>query len=83
MKKEITQDQARECLKKYFIQRAEEMVAELEIKNSTTAAIYSPKGECYFVDVPDVPDIGRIGGGRVIGISKVTGEIIIDGFYGE
>ena len=80
----ITTKQARDSLKKYLVRKAAEKAETLEIRDTTNEAIYLPRepGGYYFVHVPE-DNISHIGAGRMIVISKTTGDIIFDGMVGE
>ncbi len=73
--KKIPIEQARKLLKEYLVERAINMANQLEIIDGT--------GHNYSVEVPDDPARNIMGAGRMILISKETGDIIFDGISGE
>lgn len=61
-------------------------VSDIDDKLPEYAAIYSSDGfkNCWVICVPALPhESGRVGGGRVICISKDTGKILYDGSDGS
>ena len=88
MKKEITKKQDREVLKYYLVKKAKEKADSLEIEEGYpeycvpySAWNVTPREDCYSVCVPS--DIGHVGSSHHILISKITGEIISDDWFGE
>ena len=81
---QITKEQAQVILEDYLVQKAKEKARTLKIedKQPEGVAIYGDSEDCFFVYVPDDNHF-FVGASRLIGISKKTGKITIDGMYGE
>ena len=88
VEKEITKEQARKILEEYFIKQASE-TAKSTARNATFSE--QRPGGAYMDDIPCWWTSGMpcehtgimIGASRMIGISKITGEICFDGMCGE
>ncbi len=86
--KEITKEQARKLLEAYFLKRAMETakytarVATFTEQNP--GAYMHTNDPCWWTSGPSCEHTGlMIGASRMIGISKITGEICFDGMCGE
>jgi len=83
----ITKEEAQGILENYLVEKIRKKASTLEIRDSKPgdrSGIWEPDRieNCFIVHVPDDYFSG-VGASRMIAISKETGEIVIDGWYGE
>ena len=81
----ITKDQAYEILKRHEHKRLEQRLSGAKITDTfSDSGIYLPaKDDEYWYCLPGEDSLTRIGGSRVVVISKSTGEIVFDAYCGD
>lgn len=78
---ELTKGKALEIAVQYLETQISGQLVFLDRPPHTTYCIEKP-GNCYWIHVSE-SQIQHIGAGRIIGISKDTGEVIFDDLVGE
>ena len=83
----ITKEEARGILENYLVEETKRKASTLEIKDfqpGDETGVYNADRieNCYIVHVPD-DHHSFVGASRMIAISKETGEIVIDGSFGD
>ena len=86
--KEITTKEAREILEDYFLKQtigtAKKTARAATFTDQRPGGVYMDDIPCWWTSgMPSDHTGSMIGASRMIGISKVTGEICFDGMCGE
>ena len=77
----MTKEQAIKIFKEYELINMKISVTD-QYPNEGVFRTWEP-GDCWYLFLRSKSDLPRIGASRIVGISKSTGKILFDGFFGE